>query len=202
MSITSYSRIQRRGWNIPLSGITVGPSTDHTDGTWGETDAYSGEIGINTNNGKFYYVAGTTPYTVFNSIPTGDTPTNFIKNNTTGTTNNVKYYVVQLPSQNYSTTNPTTITPLPFAAPNIISVKVIVYDDSGTLAIPTDYTANFNAEQLTIQLDNIGGGQSRLVFGYGGYDPTNSVFNGGFFNGETFTSTTVNRGYAIISYLS
>lgn len=206
MAITSYSRIQRRGFNFPTSGITAPPGNDHTDGTWSETDVYNNEIAINTNTGKLQYLANAIVYNVISDIQnSGQTPSNAIKYDNTGTTN-LSYYIIPMTQQdiqnNIIATVVQNILGLSLVPPDIISISRIVYDDSGTLAIPTTYTANLNTFNWDVLIQNAGfGGNARIDNNLPTTYPS-TIYDGSYFNGETFTSTTVNRGYYIITYLS
>lgn len=51
---------------------TVAPSSDHTDGSWGITDIYPGEICINTADKKLYSSDGATIFEIMAGIPTLD----------------------------------------------------------------------------------------------------------------------------------
>jgi hypothetical protein len=203
MAITSYTRISRRGWNYPTSGATIGPSNDHTDGTWIETDLYEREIGINTNNGVLQYVASGSVYTAISDIQTsGETPLNAIKYDNTGTTN-LSYYIIPMVQQDIQNNNITTVVEniagLSILLPDVISITRIVYDDSGTLAIPTTYTSNLNTFNPDVLIQNaFFGGNIRIDNDL----PGSTIYDGTFFDLQTFTSTTVDRGYYIISYLS
>jgi hypothetical protein len=203
MSITSYTRISRRGWNYPTSGATIGPSNDHTDGTWIETDLYNREIGINTNNGVLQYVASGSVYTVLNSISSGATPNGFIKNETTGTTRNVKYKYFELGGRDF------TLNPINFTITNldidgkqvvdILSAGLTIFSDSGNVCI----TEQFNNPNLNVRfrLSNNPPNLVRLDVFTTAAVPIYQTW-GTFFAGETINSTSVNRGYIWITYLS
>lgn len=202
MAITSYSRIQRRGFNFPTSGITVAPSNDHTDGTWSETDAYSGEITINTNTGKLQYISSGTVYTVISDIQnSAETPTKSVKVvNTTFGNREVNYFAVQNGGYDLENGDIGIFTiAIDIGITDFYSFDMMIVSDDGEVAVPYNYNANYSVLSYDTTVNKFFiVPVNFLVFTSQNINP-NGFPNSGQFTPHTFTAATLNT---IISYLS
>jgi len=192
--ITAFSRIQHHGVTDPLSGATIPTSNDHTDGTWAITDIYDRELMINTGSATLQFRAG-----------------NDIGNVVSSTFFNIKVYAFQIGGWDMSTAGATDAITIGiganFANKLIVGMDAMIYPDptsvigtngllfkynhlDGTSASDTPLRLGFsditNAD-VVIEIDT-GGGQNYFRFLSDGID-------------ATFTDTSVNRGYIIITYI-
>lgn len=82
---TQYSRVINKRSDIAGVVPTIGPSNDHTDGTWSDTDIYPGEFYFNMEDQKvwFGWTSGSTSG-VTQIYPLGGPGTNITLNGGTG----------------------------------------------------------------------------------------------------------------------
>jgi hypothetical protein len=199
--ITSFARNQIHGVSDPLSGATVAPSNDHTDGSWNITDIYDRELMINTGSATLQFRAGSGITNVVSSI-----------------FNVVKVYAIQIGGWDMSTAGATDVITIGiganFANKTIIGMDAMIYPDPGTVIatagtkfkydfiqvsggyttpLALTMTQNGAAPPFNVTDVNIGiptGGSATNYFRF----LANSV-------DATFTDTGVNRGYIIITYI-
>ena len=69
MANIQNSRLIIKRSSTPGDVPTVGPSNDHTDGTWGVLDIYNGEFFINDPDEKLFYAANDVITEVTSSSP-------------------------------------------------------------------------------------------------------------------------------------
>jgi hypothetical protein len=199
--IISYARQQTHGVSNPLSGATVAPSNDHTDGSWSITDIYDRELMINTGSATLQFRAGSDITNVVSSI-----------------FNVVKVYAIQIGNWDMSTAGATDAITISigndFANKLVVGMDAMIYPDSGstfgiagtkfkydfiqvtggyTTPLALTMTQNGAAPPFNVTDVNIGipaGGSATNYFRF----LANSV-------DATFTDTSVNRGYIIITYI-
>jgi hypothetical protein len=195
--ITSYARNQIHGVSDPLSGATVAPSNDHTDGSWNITDIYDRELMINTGSGLLQYRAGNDIYSVQSTLtPAIKTVTQQIGNwdmSTAGATNSV---TVALGAS--------------YGNKIIVGMDAILIPDptstlytNGNRGFPYNHTQYANSADTPLQftITDISIMEFTLTIQTGGISGTN-VFRW-YSDGvdASFASGAVNRGYVMISYL-
>lgn len=200
--ITSFARQQTHGVSDPLSGATVAPSNDHTDGSWAITDIYDRELMINTGNGDLQYRAGSNIYTVQTSPTFGA----------------IKSITKQIGAWDMSTAGATNGINIPLgielSGKTFVGIDAMLYPDPGTVLetngfqFKYDYTQGVHSSALGLNIiQNFAAPPFNTTSVSIGIDATPPVGTDNIFRwysdsvDASFTDTGVNRGYIIVTYI-
>jgi hypothetical protein len=199
--ITSFARQQIHGVSNPLSGATVAPSNDHTDGSWSITDIYDRELMINTGSATLQFRAGSDITNVVSSIY-----------------NVVKVYAIQIGGWDMSTAGATDSINISigydFANKTIIGMDAMIYPDPGTTFETNGFKYKYNFIQtsggyitpLVLSMTQNGDAPPfnvtdvNIGFPVGG-GATNYFRHFSDIGDAPFSDNTVNRGYIILTYI-
>ena len=169
--------------------FTMGPSTDHTDGSWNATDIYPSEFGFNSGDGKLFIGtnAGVQELTL---VPTGETtgvPLQFVS----GTTNSVK------PSFGTHTFDTASTNSVILGGDNNImtgSTNSTIGGGKGNTMTTSVYSfigGGKNSSNIANFFSTIGGGHNNDI-----YSSNYSTIGGGKYNTHTEgSSNTIGGGY-------
>lgn len=182
---TSFARQQTHGVSDPLSGATIAPSNDHTDGSWAITDIYDRELLINTGNGNLQYRAGIDIYTV-SSSPTATA---------------IKSITAPIGTWNMTTAaaiDGVSVTISELIGKTIIGVDLIILKDDSITFSKYDFGINTTYDYpLRVVVDTSGGFINIDCLNW----PSNAFRRLADTLSTTYQGTTVNRGNVTVTYI-
>jgi hypothetical protein len=202
--ITAFARLLQHAFT-GTQRPTIPPTNDHTDGSWSATDIYTREIATNPDL-EATFIRHTNKIM---SIPNIEF-SNLFTGTTIGTKNlAIKQIIVPLPGANLNSGSPTLTATVPELAAissfQIIDVKGIIipdlvavenYHSCNLLINNTSTSYSFTPRLLYFRSGGVYNIEVQSVATYtsGGITYTNLC------NNSNYSSTTLPRGYVIITY--